>query len=468
MRAGSPRSITVAPAVGNPIWLIRIVAILVVILCSQGMVLLRKTARIVALAALLTAAGAASPVLAQVPMPEVPAANPAVEQQNFADFLQTFRTTALSAGITAETWDRATSGISFNPRVEALNDKQPEFVRPIWDYLAGVITPERVGRGRELMAENAPLFRRLHEQYGVPPAILTAIWAIETGYGRIQGNFNLVEALANLSFEGPRAAYGQRELIAALQIAQQQHIDPRQMMGSWAGAFGQTQFIPSTFLKYAVDGNGDGRIDLWNSPADALASTANYLQQSGWEADQPWGEEVQLPDGFSYAEADPSIGKSVAEWEQMGVRPVPGEQLPAPDVMASINLPAGYRGPAFLVLNNFNVLLKYNSAIPYALAVGLLADRLRGFPGVRASWPAAEAALDQPAAMALQQGLTDLGFPAGGADGVLGRRSAQAIRSYQQSRGLPADGFPTVELLERIRREHGPMPQTGSTALPSQ
>ena len=229
------------------------------------------------------------------------------------------------------------------------------------------------------------------------------------------------------------------------------------MTGSWAGAFGQTQFIPTTFLKYAVDGDDDGRIDLWNSPADALASTANYLQQSGWHEGEIWGEEVRLPDDFVYVSADITIKKPVMEWEMLGVRPFPGQQLPADQQMASIILPAGHRGPAFLVLDNFDVLLNYNSAIPYALAVALLSDRLKGAAGVHANWPTDEPALDQSSAIALQQGLTDLGFPTGAADGVFGARTRQAIRAYQESRGLPADGFPTSSLIVRVLNERSAM-----------
>jgi len=426
----------------------------------------RELKPVLALTALLMAS-TVGVVWAAVPPLANPAANVEAQQTNFANFLREFRSTALNAGISPELYDRATSGISVNPRVEELNEKQPEFVRPIWDYLSGAVTAQRVERGRELIGEHFGLFRRLSDRFGVPPQILTAIWGIETGYGRTTGTFNLIEALANLAFEGPRADYGRRELLASLQIAQQQNLDPGRMTGSWAGAFGQTQFIPTTFLKYAVDGDGDGRIDLWSSPADALASTANYLRQSGWQPGQKWGEEVQLPPEFAYANANLSVRKSVAEWEQLGVHAFPGQHLPAGDELASVILPAGYRGPAFLVLNNFNVLLKYNSAIPYALAVGLLADRMRGSSGVRASWPTDEALLDQSSAVALQDGLTALGFPTGGTDGVLGARTAQAIRAYQLARGLPADGYPTENLLLRILNERSAMPQAEHTSLPS-
>lgn len=421
----------------------------------------------VAVAVLLMASSAGTVLAADVPA-EVPATDVQAEQANFENFVREFRNTALNAGISPDLYDRATAGISFNPRIEEQNEKQPEFVRPVWEYLAGVITPERVERGRELIGENFGVFRRLTDRFGLPPQILTAIWGIETGYGRLLGSFNLVEALANLAFEGPRTDFGKRELLAALEIAQQQNIEPAEMTSSWAGAFGQTQFVPTTFLKYAVDGDDDGRIDLWHSPADALASTANYLQQSGWQPGQVWGEEVQLPADFAYANANLANRKTVAEWEQLGIRAMPGQQMPTGDELGSIILPAGYRGPAFLVLNNFNVLLKYNSAIPYALAVGLLADRIRGSAGVRASWPTDEAALDRSSAIALQEGLTGLGFPTGGTDGVLGPLTAEAIRSYQLARGLPADGYATETLLQRILNERSAISEGGAqTSLPS-
>lgn len=415
---------------------------------------MRATGSVLALAVLLSGVITSGPLVAAAP-PSEAATTPdaAIERANFEGFIRDFRATALGAGISPEVYDRATSGISFNPRIEELNGKQPEFVRPIWEYLGGVITPQRVARGRELIQENAALFQRLRAQFGVSPQILTAIWGIETGYGHSLGSFNLIEALANLAFEGPRADYGRRELLAALQMAQQQHIDPTGMTGSWAGAFGQTQFIPSTFLKYGVDENGNGRIDLWNSPGDALATTANYLAQSGWRSGEPWGEEVRLPESFPYAQADLSIRKPVSEWQQLGVQPIPGQSLPPGDAMAAILLPAGHRGPAFLVTHNFDVLLKYNNAISYALGVGLLADRLHGAAGVQASWPTDEPALNLQSAMNLQQGLADLGFPAGTPDGALGPRTRDAIRMYQESRGLPPDGFATESLVQRVLNE---------------
>jgi membrane-bound lytic murein transglycosylase B len=375
------------------------------------------------------------------------------EEQRFHAFLQDFRAEALKAGIAPATYDRAVANIHLNTRVEELNEKQPEFVRPIWEYLAGAVSQTRIDRGREQIAARAELFARLRRDYGVPPEILTAIWGLETGYGQNEGGFNLFEALATLAYDGPRVEYGRRQFIAALKIADIEGRDPTTMTGSWAGAFGHTQFVPTTFLERAVDGDGDGKRDVWNSPADALASAANYLKESGWRAGESWGEEVRLPEGFAYDIADTDTKKPIAEWTQLGVRKISGESLGDAMDAAAIFLPAGYRGPAFLVRNNFNVILKYNAATSYALAIGLLADRLSGAGGVQASWPLEEAPLDEAGRIALQDGLTNLGFSTGGTDGVLGRQSRAAIRAYQKSHGIAADGFATANLLTRILNE---------------
>jgi membrane-bound lytic murein transglycosylase B len=407
--------------------------------------------------AALGAAGNAAPAPRAVP---TPVAMPE-EEARFYAFLRDFRGEALGAGIMPATYDRAVFGISLNVRVEELNEKQPEFVRPVWEYLAGAVSETRVERGREQIAANADLFRRLQDLYGVPPEILTAIWGLETGYGQNEGSFNLFEALATLSYDGPRIAYGRRQFIAALKIADIEGRDPATMTGSWAGAFGHTQFVPTTFLDHAVDGDGDGIRDVWDSPADALASAANYLKQSGWQAGESWGEEVRLPENFAYEDADTDVRKPVAEWARLGVVKISGEALPEDAEQAAIFLPAGYRGPAFLVRSNFNAILRYNAATSYALAIGLLSDRLKdpgagngpGAGNVQGSWPLDEAPLDESSRTALQDGLTALGFMTGGTDGVLGRQTRAAIRAYQKARGLPADGFATASLLTRILNE---------------
>jgi membrane-bound lytic murein transglycosylase B len=403
---------------------------------------------------LSAAAGApvhAAPAVQNVP---VPVAAPE-EEQRFYAFLRDFRAEALNAGIMPATYDRATANIHLNARVEELNEKQPEFVRPVWDYLAGAISDTRMARGRDQIVARADLFARLQNNYGVPPEILTAIWGLETGYGQNEGTFNIFEALATLAYDGPRVQYARRQFIAALKIADAEGRDPRTMTSSWAGAFGHTQFVPTTFLDNAVDGDGDGKRDVWNSPADALASAANYLKQSGWHPGESWGEEVRLPDGFPYEIADTDTKKPIAEWTNLGVRKISGEPLGDAADGAAIFLPAGYRGPAFLVRNNFNVILKYNASTSYALAIGLLSDRLRSAGGVQASWPLDEVPLDEFGRTTLQEGLSALGFSTGGADGVLGRQSRAAIRAYQKARGIPADGYATPNLLTRILSERG-------------
>jgi membrane-bound lytic murein transglycosylase B len=415
-----------------------------------------RALQIAAAAALALACACHESALAQE-MPTVAVAQPDAATR-FRTFLQDFRAEAIAAGIPGDLYDRATSGITLNLRVEQLNLSQPEFVRPVWDYLESAVTDARVNRGRDLIGVNAALLARLQETYGVPMEVITAIWGMETGYGANLGSFNLFEALATLAYDGPRAAYGRRQLIAALKIAQSEDRDPSTMTGSWAGAFGFTQFVPTTFLERAVDGDGDGKRDLWNSPADALASTANYLNRSGWKPGESWGEEVQLPANFLYETADPDIRMSVSEWSAMRVRKLSGEPLTESGQSSAIFLPAGARGPAFLLNENFYAILKYNFATSYALAVSVLSDRLKGAAGISGSWPRGEEMLSIRQRMTLQEGLTTLGYDTGGTDGVLGRRTRQAIRDFQKARGIPADGYATASLLTRILNERFSLP----------
>ena len=416
-----------------------------------------RAIQVAAAAALALACLGPQPAVAQEGTPD-----PAVQQPDaatrFRTFLQSFRAEALAAGIPADLYDRATSNIALNPRVEQLNLSQPEFVRPVWDYIDSAVTDTRVNKGRELIGVNADLFARLQAIYGVPEEVITAIWGMETGYGANLGSFNLFEALATLAYDGPRAAYGRRQLIAALKIAQTEERDPSTMTGSWAGAFGFTQFVPTTFLERAVDGDGDGKRDLWGSRADALASTANYLNELGWKPGETWGEEVRLPADFPYETADPDIRMPISDWTAKGVRKLNGDPLSESAESAAIFLPAGARGPAFLVHENFYAILKYNFATSYALAVSVLSDRLKGQSGIAASWPRGEESLSVRQRTTLQEGLTTLGYDTGGADGVLGRRTRAAIREFQKARGLPADGYATASLLTRVLNERFTLP----------
>jgi len=379
---------------------------------------------------------------------------PAVAQNaNFQAFIEALRSQAMAEGISGDLYDRAMTGLTPNERVVRALNTQPEFTRPIWEYIEGAISRRRMDGGREQLAANAALFDRLESEYGVPREVLTAVWAMESNFGQVKGNYNLFQALATLAYDGRRQNFGRSQLIAALKISQQEGIDPSLMTGSWAGAFGHTQFIPTTFLAYAVDGDGDGVRDLWNSHADALASAASYLERSGWRANRDWGTEVKLPDGFNYALAGADVKRSISAWSAAGVRRITDEAMPASDVQAEIILPAGAAGPAFLITGNFDAIMRYNPATSYALAISYLSDGLRGRPGILGAWPYGENQLSLRQGVTIQEALADLGFPTGGADGIIGPNTRQAIRDFQTSRGLTADGFPSAGLLTRILNE---------------
>lgn len=370
----------------------------------------------------------------------------------FAAFVQDFRDIAVKDGITPVIYDQSMSGISLNPRIEQLNLQQPEFVRPIWEYLDTAVSPERVAKGQSMLGANSGALVAVEQRFGVPKEILAAIWGVESNYGASMGSFNMFEALATLAYDGPRADFGRRELIAALKMEQQQSYRPADMTSSWAGAFGQTQFLPSAFLQYAVDQDDDGRPDLWHSVADALASSANLLASAGWQRLAPWGYEVSLPEGFAFDQADIDKTRSLSDWAALGVTAATGAPLPRSPAQASIIVPAGARGPAFIVFDNFRVVLKYNNAISYALAVCLLADRLKGGQPVVHGWPRDETVLTRDETVAFQNDLKRLGYDPGDADGLLGRKARAALRAWQKANGLVPDGFATEQVLMRIEQ----------------
>lgn len=377
------------------------------------------------------------------------------QDAKFRAFVAGFRTEAIHAGIDPQIYDSATTSIVRNPRVEALTLEQPEFAKPIWEYLASALSPDRIETGRQLLSADSPMFDAIEKRFGVQREVLVAIWGMESDYGRGLGSFNIFEALATLAYDGPRTDFGRREFLDALRIAQQEHFRPDEMTSSWAGAFGHTQFVPSAFLRYAVDGDGDGRRDLWHSPADALASAANLLAMSGWERGAPWGYQVALPANFLYEYADIDNVQTIAAWRNLGIRASAGWQLPASTARAAIYLPAGASGPAFIVFDNFRTLLKYNNAASYALAVCLLADSLRGYAPIAARWPTSLLPLSRPERIALQNDLGRLGFNPGSTDGMLGPQTRNAIRTYQKSRGLIPDGYGSEPLLARIEQDLG-------------
>ena len=384
---------------------------------------------------------------APAPTTDIPLVQPA---QSFSEWQADFRTQALKAGINPQVFDNAFAGITPDMSVIKADRSQPEFSRPVWEYLDGALSPLRVRNGQRLLEQNAELLSRIEQRYGVDRQALVSVWGMESNFGSFQGNKSVIRSLATLAYEGRRPEFAQSQLIAALKIIQEGDISPDKMLGSWAGAMGQTQFIPTTYETHAVDFDGDGRRDIWNSSADALASTAHYLQSSGWKQGQPWGFEVTLPAGFDYALADGAIKKSVAQWRQLGVT-VPASAAGSDQASATLLLPAGYRGPAFLVLDNFRAILRYNNSSSYALAVGLLSQRFGGGGTILADWPKDDRPLSRSERVELQMLLSQRNYDAGNADGIIGANTRKAIRSAQQAMGWPADGYPSHKLLESLR-----------------
>ncbi len=300
------------------------------------------------------------------------------ESQPFAQWLDEFRRDALGQGIRQVTLDAAFEGIEPIPRVIELDRRQPEFTLTFQQYMERVVPATRVEKGRRMLAENRALLDEVGKKYGIEPRFLVAFWGVETDFGRVKGGFQVVPALATLAHDGRRSTYFRGELINALKILDQGHVKPADMTGSWAGAMGQCQFMPSSFLNFAVDHDGDGRKDLWNDKADVFASAANYLTRSGWKNDQTWGRAVRLPDGFDPALAGLKIRKSLGEWSTLGVRRADGGALPSRDLTAAVVFTEGAGSPAFLVYDNFETILKWNRSTFFAVAVGSLADRIKG------------------------------------------------------------------------------------------
>ncbi len=374
------------------------------------------------------------------------------EAAGFDAWVAGFRVEARAAGISAATLASAFDGVEFNPRILELDAYQPEFTRPVWEYLATAVSPSRIARGREMMARHGELLAQVSRHHGVDAAYIVAIWGMETDYGRRFGEFDVIEALATLAYQGRRQRFGQEQLMAALRILERGDIEPRAMVGSWAGAMGHTQFIPTTYLDYAVDWDADGARDLWGSLGDAFASTAHYLRRAGWRTGASWGMEVRLPADFDWSLSGPETQLDVARWSALGVTRTDGAPLPPLDGAGAIVAPSGHQGPRFLILDNFRAILRYNNSTSYALAVGHLADRLRGGGPIIASWPTWQRPLSRADRLELQRLLARLGYDPGGVDGIVGPRTRAAVKSFQQDRGLPPDGHPDSEILERLRR----------------
>ncbi len=388
------------------------------------------------------------------PMPKSKPETADITDAGFVSWIDQFRKYALQKGISTATFDLAFAGISIKRSVLTASERQPEVEQRIWTYLENAVSGYRLRRGRELMATHQPLLRGIHETYGVQPHVLVAIWGLESNFGAVMGETDTFEALATIAYKGRRHAYARKELIAALTILEKGYAERSQLRGSWAGAMGQTQFIPSTYLDYAVDGNGDGRRDLWRDLEDVFASTANYLAKWNWQRGRRWGREVITPVDFDYTLADRAIIKPVEHWSTLGVTAAAGTTLEADkNQAASLFLPAGHSGPAFLIYQNFRSIMKYNNSTAYALAVSHLADRLDGAPPLKGKWPKSEAPLTRYDRIDMQRRLKKLGYELGRADGIVGARTRAALRLYQKKIGLPADGFPTLTILARLRQD---------------
>ena len=358
---------------------------------------------------------------------------------------------AEARGVKRATFDAAFAGVTFDPRIVAHTTTQAEFVQPIWTYLANAVSSERIARGRAKAEEMGPWLAKAEKAYGVDPAVLMGVWGMESEFGVFTGGDSVVRALASLAFVHYQGDYFRDELIAALAILEEGDVTPSEMKGSWAGAMGQTQFMPSSFLDYAVDFEDHGRRDIWDSAPDAIGSAANYLAKHGWIAGAPWGFEALLPDGFKLTAADSARFVPFSAFAARGVVRADGGALPN-DGEAQLLIPAGLNGPIFLVTANFRTIKTYNNSTAYALGVALLGDAVMGRDGLKTAWPTRDRPLAEREVRELQRELERRGYDVGEVDGRIGDRLQAALRDYQESIGVAPDGYPTLALLRRLRR----------------
>ena len=370
---------------------------------------------------------------------------------NFPNCVAAMWPDAARRHITRENFERFTAGLSPDLRIMDLMDSQPEFTKAIWDYLDILVSDARLARGREILAQYKPQFDAVEKAYGVDRYAIAAIWGIESNYSTQIGDRSVLQSTATLACIGRRQGYFRDEFLSALEILNRGDLRPEQMRGSWAGAFGPTQFMPTAFKRFAVDGDGDGRRDVVDDPADLIASTANNLKKDGWQTGKTWGYEVVVPKGFNYMLADRAKAMTIAQWEHLGIVRAGNKGFPHPADRAYLLAPAGAEGPGFLMLQNFRVFMKYNPAEAYALAIGHFADRLRGGAPFVQPWPRQERVLSRGERLELQQLLAQRGFYRGTPDGQIGGQTREALRGFQASIGAPADGFASSEVLDRLR-----------------
>jgi lytic murein transglycosylase len=371
---------------------------------------------------------------------------------SFQSCLAAIGARAQAAGVSAATFSRQTSGLQADMTVLDAMNKQPEFKTAIWDYMAGLVDAQRVADGKQMMSKYGSVLAGVQRRYGVDPATVVAVWGVESNYGQSPGTRPLVQSLATLAcYAGRRQGYFEGELIATLKIIQRGDVDPAHLTGSWAGAFGNTQFMPSTFLRLAVDGDGDGRRDVVDSVPDALASTANYLAKAGWQPGGRWGYEVRLPASFKAGLAGRTKKRALSAWAAMGITRVDGSPLSGGG-SGAILLPAGPRGPAFMVFRNFDAIYSYNAAESYALAIASLSDRIKGGAPFVTPWPTDDPGLSRAQRKELQALLIRSGYDVGTPDGSIGDKTIEAIKGAQRRLGLPVTGHPGVQILQALRK----------------
>ncbi len=389
-----------------------------------------------------------TPVLAEdtAVVPEVDAA------AEFQQCVPRLQQRALSENISRQVVDTQLSQVQYVPKVIELDRRQPEFSETFYNYLTLRVNEQRISQGRAMLKKHYELLYKLTQQYGVPPQYIVSFWGLETNFGSFLGKMNVLDSLATLACDQRRSEFFTKELMEALRLVETGVADHDTMLGSWAGAMGNMQFMPSAYRRYAVDGDGDGKADLWNSLPDAFTSAAHFLQQLGWEKELRWGREVLLPKSFDYSLAGRDVSKPLKEWSQLGITDAIGNALPKLDLPSSIIVPAGHTGPAFVVYKNFFVTMDWNRSEYYAIAVGRLADRINGAGALKVPPPVTER-LTRDEVSGIQQTLNTLGYDVGEPDGIFGSKTKRALRDYQKSKKMVADGFPSEEVIARLQED---------------
>lgn len=373
-------------------------------------------------------------------------------ETGFKQWLGDFKQQALNKGISQPTLDKAFKNIKLNQKVLQSDKKQPEFTKTFFEYFDRAVSDSRIKKGLKNYAKHQELLDEVTKKYGVPGRYLVAFWGLETNYGSYTGNIPIIESLATLAYDPRRSEFFTKQLISALTILDKGHVSLKQMKGSWAGAMGQCQFMPTNYIQYAVDGDGDGKINLWDSLPDVFHSAGNFLQQLGWQKEENWGREVKLPKGFDYVLADNKTNRSLTDWKKMGITLADGRMLPEEDMLAKLLLASDYRGPAFLVYENYKVIKRWNNADKYAIAVGHLADRIVKRPPLSKQRPKDDKGMSRAQIEEIQTLLNGFGYDTGTPDGIAGSKTRNALRDFQNKHKLPADGFASLNMLNFLKQ----------------